>query len=82
MKSLDAHEAAAWLNAAGNRYRLILRVAERARELENGAAPMVQPNGDKPLGIALREIAEGKLSPDITVKSSADIYFPGLKVSR
>lgn len=61
MKPLDAHAAAAWLNTAGNRYRLILRAASRARELEQGAAPLVPVNGDKVLSIALREIAEGKL---------------------
>lgn len=58
---MDSHAAAAWLNTAGNRYRLILGAASRARELEQGAEPLVPANGGKPLGIALRELAEGKL---------------------
>ena len=77
--SSDRHTAAAWLATSSNRYRLILRAASRARELEHGAAPMVEANGDKPLGIALRELAGGKLSPDVAIESPADIYFPGLK---
>ena len=60
MKPLDAHAAAAWLNTAGNRYQLILRAASRAREIEQGATPLVPANGDKPLSIALRELADQK----------------------
>jgi DNA-directed RNA polymerase subunit omega len=68
---MDAHDAAAWLNTAGNRYRLILRAASRARELEQGATPLVPANGDKPLSIALRELAEGELTAnDVTKKDN------------
>jgi DNA-directed RNA polymerase subunit omega len=67
---MDAHAAAAWLNTAGNRYRLILRAASRARELEQGSAPLVPTNGDKPLSIALRELSEGKLTANETKKEN------------
>ncbi|MFZ5535876.1 MAG: DNA-directed RNA polymerase subunit omega, partial [Pseudomonadota bacterium] len=36
--------------------------AKRARQIEAGAQPLVDPERDKPTVIALREIAEGKVT--------------------
>lgn len=46
-----------------NRFDLVLKAAERAHNLELGAAdPIVEKDNDKPTVIALREIAAGLLS--------------------
>jgi len=45
-----------------DRFELVAVAAERAKEIINGAALVVQPEGDKVTVIALREIASGKLN--------------------
>ena len=48
------------LENVDNRFDLVIKASRRARELElSGADPMVDPDGDKPTVIALREIAKG-----------------------
>jgi DNA-directed RNA polymerase subunit omega len=42
-----------------NKFQLVLVAAKRARQLANGAEPMVEWENDKPTVVALREIAEG-----------------------
>lgn len=44
-----------------NRFELVLKATERARQLANGADPFVDWDGDKPTVVALREIAEDKM---------------------
>lgn len=44
-----------------SRYSLVVVAAKRARQLIDGAAPLVDPGNDKPVTIALRELAEDKL---------------------
>jgi len=41
-----------------NRFELVLTATKRARQIANGAEPMVQEENDKPTVLALREIAE------------------------
>jgi DNA-directed RNA polymerase subunit omega len=48
-----------------NMFQLVLVAAKRARQLANGAHPMVDWENDKPTVVALREIAEGYVSEDI-----------------
>ncbi|HEY8518665.1 MAG TPA: DNA-directed RNA polymerase subunit omega [Gammaproteobacteria bacterium] len=48
-----------------NTFQLVLTAAKRARQLANGAHPMVEWENDKPTVVALREIAEGYITPDI-----------------
>lgn len=45
-----------------NNFELVLKAAKRARDISNGAQPLVPDEGDKPTVIALREIAEGLLT--------------------
>ncbi|MBE3577337.1 MAG: DNA-directed RNA polymerase subunit omega [Limnochordales bacterium] len=40
-----------------SRYTLVVAAAKRARQLVNQAPPLVNPNGKKPVSIALEEIA-------------------------
>jgi DNA-directed RNA polymerase subunit omega len=52
------------LNNIDNRYDLVLLAAKRARQIIFGSEPLVKENNDKPTVIALREIAEGLVSPE------------------
>ncbi|MCB1863846.1 MAG: DNA-directed RNA polymerase subunit omega [Chromatiales bacterium] len=47
------------LEQVNNRFELVLIAAKRARQIANGADPMVPWENDKPTVVALREIAEG-----------------------
>ena len=53
------------LDNVGNRFELVLTATRRARQIGHGAEPMVPEENDKPTVIALREIAEGLVTPDI-----------------
>jgi len=46
-------------------FQLVLVAAKRARQLANGAEPMVDWENDKPTVVALREIAEGYITESI-----------------
>ena len=48
-----------------NMFQLVLVAAKRARQLANGAHPMVDWENDKPTVVALREIAEGFIGEEI-----------------
>ena len=51
-----------------NRFDLSLAATYRARQITNGAQPMVEANRDKPTVIALRELASGKYGAEILNK--------------
>jgi len=51
------------LNNVDNRYDLVLLAAKRARQIAFGSEPLVKENNDKPTVLALREIAEGLVTP-------------------
>jgi DNA-directed RNA polymerase subunit omega len=46
------------LENVDNRFELVLLAARRARQISQGADPMVPEDNDKPTVIALREIAD------------------------
>jgi DNA-directed RNA polymerase subunit omega len=48
-----------------NMFQLVLVAAKRARQLANGAHPMVDWENDKPTVVALREIADGHVNEEI-----------------
>ena len=48
-----------------NRFELVLTATKRARQIGHGAEPLVEEENDKPTVIALREIAEGHVTPAI-----------------
>ena len=48
-----------------NIFEMVLVAAKRARRIAHGADAMVELENDKPTVIALREIAEGHISPSI-----------------
>jgi DNA-directed RNA polymerase subunit omega len=53
------------LDKVDNRFHLVLVATKRARQLANGVQPLVDWENDKPTIVALREIAEGLIGPDI-----------------
>lgn len=48
-----------------NLFQLVLVAAKRARQLANGAHPMVDWENDKVTVVSLREIADGYVTEDI-----------------
>lgn len=54
-----------------NRFELTLAATYRARQLTNGATPLVEPNKDKATVIALREIAAGKVGKEMLNRANA-----------
>lgn len=46
-------------------FELVLVASKRARQLANGAPTELEWENDKPTVVALREIAEGKIGPEI-----------------
>lgn len=46
-------------------YELVLKTAKRARSLSEGAMPLLEEDGDKPVVIALREIAANIKPEDV-----------------
>ena len=59
------------LENVDNRFQLVLIASKRARELSNGADPLVPRDNDKDTVIALREIAEGLIDVSILDKTNA-----------
>lgn len=48
----------------GGQFDLIMMATKRARELQNGKKPLVDPGDDKPTVVALREIEQGLYTKD------------------
>ena len=54
------------VEVVGNRFDLILMASRRARQLATGGkSPLVEPEGDKPTVIALREIEERLITNEL-----------------
>ena len=51
-----------------NRFELTLAATNRARQITSGAAPLLEPDRDKPMVIALRELAAGKVGIEMLHK--------------
>jgi DNA-directed RNA polymerase subunit omega len=51
------------LNRIDNRFEMVLTATKRARQIANGAEPLVEEENDKPTVLALREIADGLIDP-------------------
>ena len=57
------------LENVANRFELVMVASKRARQMATGGKdPLVQEESDKPTVIALREIAEGLVTPDILTR--------------
>ena len=60
------------IEKVGSHFRVVQIASHRAHQLELGAKPMVDKEGDKPVVIALREIAEGKIDERVLGKPLAE----------
>lgn len=54
-----------------NRFQMTLAAAHRARQLANGATPLVDADKHKPTVVALREMSMGKIGIEVLAKSQA-----------
>jgi len=63
-----------------NIFEMVLVAAKRARRIAHGADPMLELENDKPTVVALREIAEGLVTPaildEIEQPPEADLLRP------
>ena len=53
------------LQVVDNRFELVLMATKRARQLSKGAEALIQNDNDKPTVLALREIANGLINPEL-----------------
>ena len=53
------------LSHVDNRFDLVLLATKRARQLANGVEPTLPWHKDKPTVMALREIAEGRITTEV-----------------
>lgn len=61
------------LEHVSNRFELVMVASKRARDIAvRGKEPLVDWENDKPTVVALREIAEGKITADILSQKSPD----------
>ena len=56
----------------GGKYTLARAVAERARQLQSGATPLVTVRTPNPLSVAIDEIVQGKVSFQVGVEAQQD----------
>ena len=63
-----------------NIFEMVLVASKRARRIAHGAEPMVELENDKPTVLALREIADGLVTPaildEIEQPSTEDLLVP------
>ncbi|MBK1681703.1 DNA-directed RNA polymerase subunit omega [Rhodocyclus tenuis] len=59
------------LHRIPNRFQMTLAATYRARQIANGATPMVDSDKDKPTVIALREIAGGLVGVEVLNRGQA-----------
>ena len=59
------------LKVISNRFELTLAATYRARQITNGATPLLEANRDKPTVIALRELAARKYGVEILQKTQS-----------
>jgi DNA-directed RNA polymerase subunit omega len=61
------------LDHVDNRFDLVLLATKRARQLANGVEPTLTWENDKPTVMALREIAEGKITTEFVQATQRDM---------
>lgn len=54
-----------------NRFQMTLAATYRARQLANGATPLVDAEKDKPTVVALREVATGKIGVEVLKRTQS-----------
>ena len=57
----------------GNRFRLVLMTSIRAKQLMRGADAHVNSEENRPVVVALREIASGHVTPDLPQEDRTEV---------
>jgi DNA-directed RNA polymerase subunit omega len=70
------------LEHVDNRFQLVLMASRRARQLARGMEPQVEWENDKPTVVALREIAEGKIGPEVLDQPMIEAWEHDMEVRR
>lgn len=55
----------------GNRFRLVLMAAIRAKQIKRGATAHVRAEDNRPVVVALREVAAGHVKADVPAAEEA-----------
>lgn len=61
------------LDHVDNRFDLVLVATRRARQLAGGVEPLIPWQNDKPTVVALREIAEGLVTPQALAAGEEEV---------
>ncbi|MBQ0796426.1 MULTISPECIES: DNA-directed RNA polymerase subunit omega [Zhongshania] len=70
------------LQAVDNRFELVMVASKRARALATGGKDALVPEeGDKPTVIALRELAEGKITREEVMAANTAVEEPEMDLS-
>lgn len=64
-----------------NRFHLVLVAAKRARQIAMGADALVELDNDKPTVLALREISEQLVGPEILSDKSEELNMMPAAIS-
>ncbi len=59
------------LEVVNNRFELVTMAAKRARQLANGATPLVDAEKHKPTVVALKEMGAGKVGLEVLNRGQA-----------
>lgn len=54
------------VNQVDSKYTLVVLAAKRAREIMDGQQPLVESKSNKPVTVALEEVAQGKITYERT----------------
>ncbi len=64
-----------------NRFHLVLVASKRARQIAMGAEALVELDNDKPTVLALREISEGLVGPEILNEKAEELNMMPAAIS-
>lgn len=70
------------LEHVDNRFQLVLMASRRARQLARGIEPLVEWENDKVTVVALREIAEAKIGPEVLDQPLIEAWEHDMEVRR
>jgi DNA-directed RNA polymerase subunit omega len=70
------------LENVDNRFQLVLMASRRARQIARGIEPLVEWENDKPTVVALREIAEGRIGPEVLDQPLIEAWEHDMEVRR
>jgi DNA-directed RNA polymerase omega subunit len=64
----EAEDEDGWTTEIDSKYRLVLLVARRSKQLQKGAKPRVHTSAKKPTRVALEEVQRGLVNYQLIAK--------------